>query len=688
MNKRLVVKQNGYKDCGPSCLLSIMKYYGCEASHEEVTFTLKTDIDGTNAYNIINGSRLYGFDGYGVHCTYEEIINKEITFPIIAHVIKNNMYHFIVIYKVNRKTLTIMDPSSNVTKMSFDEFKRIYQNTILVIYQVKKVSNLDNKNKLLDIIKLYLKKEKNNIFKVISTSIILVLLSIIINYYIYITIDYILPKYNYIVLMTFTIIFLLLSIIKNIIELVRTKLIIKLYSKISIELNNDIIRKIFNLPYQFFKNKTSPEVISRINDLKDFSTNITEIIMNISSNILIVLVSVILLLKINIKLFKIYIIEVIIYILIMIIYKKSNNISIDNMLICESNYNKNLNENIYSYEINKNLNLNNIVLKKLEITNLKNIKTNAKYYKLINKQSFIKNMISNITYIISIFISTILINKNIISLGDFLLFNSLIYYFTEPLKSILELEPNINYIKNIYRRINDLLLINTIKENETSEVIVGDINISNLSYTLPNNKKLFNNVSLNISYGSKYLIYGNSGYGKSTIMKIILKYLSDYNGNIYINDINLRDINSNVISNSFTYVSQNNYIVNDTLKNNIIYNRNISDSEYENVINICNLNTLRDNNLNRNNMIIEEDGFNISGGERQKIILARSILKNSEYIILDEALSEVGVNEEKEIINKLFNFFKEKTIIYISHKKEIIDMFNEKYKLERSRSNE
>lgn len=82
--------------------------------------------------------------------------------------------------------------------------------------------------------------------------------------------------------------------------------------------------------------------------------------------------------------------------------------------------------------------------------------------------------------------------------------------------------------------------------------------------------------------------------------------------------------------------------------------------------------------------MIEDNGFNISGGEKQKIILARSLLKDSNYIILDEALSEVSFNEEKEIINKIFNYYKDKTIIYISHKKEIIDLFNKKYKLERS----
>src|SRR5574344_1393725 len=113
MFNKYMVMQNGYKDCGPSCLLSIMKYYGLEASHEEVSYILKTNIDGTNAYNIINGSKSFGFDGYGIHYSYEEIVDNKISFPIIAHVLKDGMYHFIVIYESRNDYLLVMDPSSN-----------------------------------------------------------------------------------------------------------------------------------------------------------------------------------------------------------------------------------------------------------------------------------------------------------------------------------------------------------------------------------------------------------------------------------------------------------------------------------------------------------------------------------------------------------------------------------------------
>ncbi|UKI57867.1 MAG: cysteine peptidase family C39 domain-containing protein [Clostridium sp.] len=85
MKKIYCKNKNGYKDCGPSCLLSIMKYYGFEASHEEVTMNLKTTREGTNAFNIINGSRLYGFDGYASHYSCDDIINNKVTFPIICH---------------------------------------------------------------------------------------------------------------------------------------------------------------------------------------------------------------------------------------------------------------------------------------------------------------------------------------------------------------------------------------------------------------------------------------------------------------------------------------------------------------------------------------------------------------------------------------------------------------------------
>lgn len=682
MSSKYFVRQNGFKDCGPSCLLSIMKYYGCEASHEEITNILKTDINGTNAFNIINGSRLFGFDGYGIHLSADEIINKKISFPIICHVIKNNIYHFIVVYEVNKSKLTIMDPSlNNFKKIDIEEFKKIYLNTTIFIYPIKDVKNSLSNENIVTYLMNYIKLEKIKIIKILLFSLISILLGIFINYYSLLIIDYIIPHYNINVLVKLTILFATSVFIKSIVNLIKGKYLIKVIESVSIKFNNLVIRKIFSLPYQFFKNKSTGEVLSRINDLKEFKENISHIIVNILVDFVLIIVSIFILLIINNKLFLIYLLEMIIYFIIVIIYRKTFRSKSEYILENEGLYNKCLNDNICGYESNLNLNLKNESLIKLEICNINNSKVVSSYSNSLNNQVFIKELIVNLVYVTSLFLSTIHIHKGIITIGEFILFNSIVYYFTEPLKNILDFEPNINHIKNIYTRINDLLIYKSNISEESNLKIKGNIKINDLSFSYNGINALFENINLNIKYGSRFLIYGKSGIGKSTIFKILLKYLNEYNGKIYINNINLKDINSNIIHNSFTYVSQNSYIKNDTLKNNIVYYRDISDEKYESVIHLCNLDKLRDKNKLRNNFIIEDDGFNISGGERQKIVLARSLLKNSNFIILDEALSEVDVNEEKEIIKRIFKLYKSKTIIYVSHKREIIDLFKEKYEI-------
>ncbi len=682
MSNKYFVRQNGFKDCGPSCLLSIMKYYGCEASHEEVTNVLKTDINGTNAYYIINGCKLFGFDGYGSHISVDDIYNKKVSFPIICHTLKKNIYHFIVVYGIKNNKLIIMDPSlNNYTKMSKEDFKNIYLNTSILIYPVKDVRcNVSNEN-ILSHLFTYLKVEKNNIIKMIILSLIGILVGIFINYFSMLIVDYVIPNFNIRILIKLSIMFTVCVFVKNIIALIRGKYLINIIENISIKFNSIVLFKFFNLPYQFFKSKSIGEVTSRINDLKSFKEIISEVLVSLFVDLVLIIISSILLFIINKQLFIIYLIGMIIYLIVVIIYKRIFKYKSQNILESEGEYNKCLNDNICGYENNLNINLKNETIKELDTYNIINSYKISSYSKSLNNQNFIKETILNMVYIISLFLSALYIHDGSISIGKFILFNSIVFYFTEPLKNILDIEPNINHLKNIYNRINDLLIYRNDIPLEDNSLIDGDIKIKKLSFSYNGFDNIFNNINLNIKKGNKFLIYGKSGIGKSTIFKIILKYFENYDGNIYINNINLRDINRNVLANSFTYVSQNSYIKNDTLRNNIIYYRDIKEEDYERVIHLCNLDKLRDNNKLRNDFIIEDNGFNISGGERQKIVLARSLLKNSNYIILDEALSEVDVTEEKEIIKRIFEIYKDKTIIYVSHKDEIIELFKEKYKL-------
>lgn len=685
MNKHLEIKQSGFKDCASACLLSIMRYYKMDASLDEISFILKTDNNGTNAYNLINGARSLGFDGYGIHYSYEEIISNKVNYPLICHVIEESMYHFIVVYEVNTKKNIIyaMDPAYGNVKIKFDKFKNIYQNTSIVLFPVNKLYSLTKKRTIFDFIYSYLKIEIKSFLKVFTLSIIVIFLSLISNLYMKIIVDNVIVNFSYRIFLCITIFFLNILLSKSIIDYIRGKYLIKVVNKISMIINSDILNHLFNLPYQFFKNKPTGEVMNRVNDIKNFREIFSEIIVSISMDLILILISMIVLLIINAKLFLIVVVSMILYFAVVTLYSKIFKSKIEQFKINEGKYNKILLESIEGYETNKNLNMINYVNKKVNIQYNTYVNSFSLYESLLNNQILIKNIIDNISYIIIIFIGVIYIKNNIITLGSFILFTNIVIYFTEPIKSILDLEPNFSYVNETYQRINNLLLMKAKYLNNTTEMIGGDISISNLKFSYNNIDDLFDNVNINIKYRSRYLIYGHSGSGKSTIMKILLKYIEDYKGEIKINNVNIKDIDASLIMSSFTYVSQNNYINNDTLINNIVFDRNVSNDEYENVIRITNIDKFRNSSPLRNNFMIEENGFNISGGERQKIILSKALLKSSNFIILDEALSEVGEIEEKEILEKIFNYYKDKTIIYITHKKEIIKLFDQKYYLER-----
>ena len=176
-----------------------------------------------------------------------------------------------------------------------------------------------------------------------------------------------------------------------------------------------------------------------------------------------------------------------------------------------------------------------------------------------------------------------------------------------------------------------------------------------------------------------FLICGESGSGKSSILKIIAGQYTNYSGNIFVNDINIKDLENNVLMNSISIVSQEEKLFNETLENNIKLYRKVNREDYENILKITLVDKIRNSRKFRDDFVIYEDGINLSGGERQKIILARALLKNFNYLIIDEGLSEVNSEDEINIIKNIKNYFSDKTIIYVSHKKEIISLFKYRY---------
>ena len=253
------------------------------------------------------------------------------------------------------------------------------------------------------------------------------------------------------------------------------------------------------------------------------------------------------------------------------------------------------------------------------------------------------------------------------NISSILILQIFLQYYYDSLQKIIILINNYSEYKIVKERVEELFLI----EEESfvgnyfylSYGLVGDISINNLNYNI-SSKKLFLNLCLEIKRGEHLLISGDSGCGKSTLMKMIMRYIEvPYNvikiDNIDINHYHLENIRKNI-----SYISSMEYLFNDTIRNNIILNNNIVEEEFLKICKVC----MVDEICNSYDDMVEENGFNYSNGERQRIVLARSLVRNSNIYIFDEAFGQIDITREKKILTNIFNYLEGKTIIVISHR--------------------
>jgi ATP-binding cassette subfamily B protein len=259
--------------------------------------------------------------------------------------------------------------------------------------------------------------------------------------------------------------------------------------------------------------------------------------------------------------------------------------------------------------------------------------------------------------------------NNKLSFIDLVLFNTLMYYVIDPIKNLISYIPKINFLRASFRKICDFIDIEEEILGSNEKFINGDILYKDISFSYNGYNENIKNFNLNIKCGEKLLIKGKSGSGKSTICNLLTRFYNPLKGSIYIANKNILDYNINTIRNNIVYVGQKEKLYSDTIKNNILFG-NSKTLDFDKVCKVCLIEDIVNKKQFRYDFGIDNNFANLSGGEKQRIILARALLQNKKIIILDEALSELDYNLERRIIDNIKKEYKESTIIYISHKNQ------------------
>ena len=575
------VKQEGNKDCAVASLSMIIRYYKGYIAHEQLRDMLNTDKFGTSAYSIIKTSEYIGFKSLGVRT--KKI--SDLKLPCIAYVtINKQLNHFIVIYKIDLKKqeLLIADPASSLKKMKIEEFNKISNDIYIVFYQIKKLPYLKEYSNL-EFINSFLKNNKITLIKILLLSFFINIFITILSFEFKFLIESIHfdKRLKYVLFL----IFLFISLIKIITIFLRNLLTIYLNKKINIDITNECYRNIIHFPYIYYCNRTTGEIVSRINDLEIVKNFITKVITLLLSDLPLILISLIIMLSISLKLTLFTILILIINLAIVKIMKNPIKNKIRNIQETRSKNTSFLVETLAGYECVKGLGIEKNMYHKFK-TNVYNYEEKIlNFSKTFNIQILLKDLTNDIGNLLLILIGIIEIESNLLTISSFITFTYLMSSFFNPIKEMLDTNVEIEESTNALKRVLEL---NYKIENNGKIKKIKDNNIiiKNLDYSY-NDQKVISNINLEIKSGEKVIIIGPSGSGKSTILKMLKKYLKSNNASIYINDVDINDYNNEAIEKDISYISQSELLFTDSLFENLKLGRDISSEEIIKTAKIC-----------------------------------------------------------------------------------------------------
>lgn len=653
MKKYPFVKQDGIKDCASACVQMILKYYGGYTSMTKLNEMMRTSHKGTDAYHLVLALQELGFKAEG-----RKFKNFYFPLPVIAHVIINDSYkHYVVIYEVDfrRRRLLIGDSSFGLRRLSFDEFKKMWTGVIITIKPVRKLIKEEEPKVIPFVLKLVRPNVKSLIL-IGGLSFVVSVLAVVTSFFLQVLINYLNKDFDglFDVCGIFLVVFLAYAFLK----FFRNSRLIKLNREIDSRLSIDTFKKIVHLPYRFFRQRTTGEITSYFNDLFWIREFIMDVSIAIFTNLPIMIMIFLVMAYLNFGALLIVLFICLLYFLDFVYYFRKNEIKVDQALYEKAFVNSYMTERIGGFESVKNLDMEGMVISKFRKVYEKYLSTVKDVDITYNKQSLDKEIVHYFGLFFLIIYIFLEISKGMVFSEGVTLF-ILAIYFLDNFRNILGFDLEVKEVTSAVKHVSELLNYN--KQKKIRKQICGDIRFTNVSYSFDDEKKVLDGISLVIKQGEKVMVTGKSGSGKSTLFKILKGFYNDYQGKVFIGNKDIRRLKVSGIN----YICQKENIFTGTLKDNLELLGKYDQRD------IC---EIKDIGLEYDDLL-EENGFNLSGGQRQRIILARA-LNNFNILIIDEGLSEVDVNMERRIIKGLLERYKNKTIIYVSHRRDNLDLFD------------
>ena len=697
------VKQHDITDCAAACIATISKQYGLKISIAKIREIAGTDKQGTNAYGIIKAAEELGFSAKAVKGDINAFFS-EFPLPCIAHVIKNgNLLHYVVIHKITKEQLIIADPAKGIVKLTPDEFFGLKRADETKPYECQWSGVLilivpDNKfvrgDETVGIFKRFfhlLLPQKRLIIHIFTASLLYTVLGILGAFYFKYILDEMLPSGLIKTLNVISVGVILLKLFQLLLSSFRSHLLLYLSQKLDIALLLGYYSHVLSLPLNFFGTRKVGEIISRFNDASKVRDAISGATLTILIDTLMVFVGGIILYLQNGYMFLVTLIIVVLYLIIVFgfnsWYKELNQKQMENNASLTSYLIESLNgiQTVKAYNAERKADLNT---ERKFVALLKSV---FKLSWVSNFQVSLKGFVELTGGVVILWVGGVNVIKGNITIGQMITFNSLLVYFLDPVKNIINLQPMMQTAVVAADRLGEILdLMPEKTENERKKLspqsIAGDIEIKDLSFRYGTRQYVLENISMRVNYGEKIAFVGESGSGKTTLAKLLLNLYAPEKGDIIINGLNIKDIQLESLRDKIAYVPQETFLFSGSIMENltlgfdqILPEQVIEASKMAKAHDFINEMPLRYETR------LDENGLNLSGGQRQRIAIARAILKNPEILILDEATSNLDTITEAAIEKTINEYSGGRTTFIIAHRLSTIKRCDRIFVMEKGR---
>jgi ABC-type bacteriocin/lantibiotic exporter with double-glycine peptidase domain len=664
--KAPIILQQSETECGIAALAMLFAYYQVHVSMDVLREKCGVTRDGCKAETLINVAKAYGFEAGAYKIEIDEL--KLAKDPVIAFW---NFSHYIVVNGFKRQRFSINDPAHGALPVSLDEFDKAYTGIVIAIYPTENTRLIKKNVSIKPLMLQWLAEYKLPLLFLALCTLLLVTGPLLTSGLTKIFIDQVVIGQHIDWIPWIALIAIFFTLI-NITAIFNQKWYqFKLITTASLEKSSAIIKQVLWLPLLYFSLRQKGELTATLTRTELIISTLSKSAVTSSVAIITILFCFIWMLKLNVLLSITSFISIFLITTIHYYFTQLNLINEkSNLHVMGKIYSHTL-SSIRNIETIKSCGLEDHIINKWYGLFCDKLRIRDKLNTLMAFNNTSNRLISSTTLFAFIIVGAIITHAGIISIGNLLGIYSLHLFISNATTTLIATLQNNQQAYITHHRINDMTHAETdsrFQSKTTANPIDNTpiIQCQDISfYYNPSSAPTLQNISLDIWPGQHIALIGPTGSGKSTLAKLLAGLYQAHHGRIAIFGNNITELNTDYLARTFSYVSQDTTLFSGTLYDNLtLWNNHID----INLINQAIHDTCLTELLSARTLtgIVEENGQNFSGGERQRIDIARALIQNTSVLVLDEATSALDVDTESKIINHLRN--RNTTIIFVAHR--------------------